>query len=216
MAIPASAWRLERDTSARVVSALAFALPRHSSQRRKGKDIAYVGHLLRVMGFVVEVGGGEDEIIAALCHDMIEDQGGEAAARDIERRFGPRVRAIVEGCTDAWTEPKPEWRPRKEAHLKRLETADRSILLVTAADKLDNAITIVDDVVAEGWRTLARFRGGAEGTAWYLTAIYELLDRRFELGDPARVLVSRLGREAQEITQALRVAEIEREQAANT
>lgn len=210
MAIPSSAWRPDRDTSARVVSALAFALPRHSSQRRKGKEIAYVGHLLRVMGFVVEVGGDEDEIIAALCHDMIEDQGGERAARDIEREFGPRVRAIVEGCTDAWSEPKVEWRPRKEAHLKRLEQAERSILLVTAADKLDNAITTVDDVVAEGWRTLDRFRGGAEGTAWYFTAIYELLDRRFVLGDPARVLVSRLGREAQQITQAMRVAEIER------
>ncbi len=211
MTTPSSAWQPERDMSARVVSALAFALPRHSSQRRKSKNIAYVGHLLRVMGFVVEVGGEEDEIIAALCHDMIEDQGGEAAARDIERQFGLRVRAIVEGCTDAWSEPKPEWRPRKEAHLKRLETADRSVLLVTVADKLDNAMTMVDDVVADGWRTLARFRGGAEGTAWYFAAIYELLDRRLELGDPARVLVSRLGREAQQITQALRVAEIERE-----
>ena len=211
MATLSSAWQPNRDMSARVVSALAFALPRHSSQRRKGKDIAYVGHLLRVMGFVVEVGGDEDEIIAALCHDMIEDQGGEAAAQEIERQFGPRVRAIVEGCTDAWSEPKPEWRLRKEAHLKRLDKADRSILLVTVADKLDNAITIVDDIVADGWRTLARFRGAAEGTAWYFTAIYELLDRRLELGDPARVLVSRLGREAQQITQALRVAEIERD-----
>ena len=136
--------------------------------------------------------------------------------QEIERQFGPRVRAIVEGCADAWSEPKTEWRLRKEAHLKRLETADRSVLLVTVADKLDNAMTMVDDVVADGWRTLARVRGGEEGAAWYLAAIYELLDRRLELGDPARVLVSRLGREAQEITQALRVAEIEREAAGNT
>ena len=215
MATLSSAWQPDRDMSARVVSALAFTLPRHSRQRRKGKDIAYVGHLLRVMGFVIEVGGHEDEIIAALCHDMIEDQGGAAAAEEIEQRFGARVRAIVEGCTDAWSEPKPEWRRRKEAHLKRLETADRSVLLVTAADKLDNAISIVDDIVVVGPRTLVRFRGGSEGTAWYFTAIYELLDRRLELGDPARVLVSRLGREAQQITQALRVAAIERDEAAS-
>ena len=57
MAFPSSALRPNQDTSARLVSALAFVLPRHSSQRRKGTDIAYMGHLLRVMGFVVEVGG---------------------------------------------------------------------------------------------------------------------------------------------------------------
>ena len=210
MATPTSAWRPDRDMSARVVSALAFALPRHSSQRRIGKDIAHVGHLLRVMGFVVEVGGDEDEIIAALCRDMIGDEDHEAA-QEIERQFGPRVRAIVEESKGAGTEPKPGLPAQVEARLRRLETADRSVLLVTMADKLDVAISIVDDIVADGARTLARFPGGAEGIAWYFTAIYELLDRRLELGDPARVLVSRLGREAQQITQALRVAAIERD-----
>lgn len=118
-----------------------------------------------------------------------------------------RLEARGQGMTDG---PQPGWRSRKEASLVRLAAAERSALLVTAADTLDDALSIVDDLAVEGQATLARSYGGFEGAAWYFTAMYKLFDRRFALGDPARVLVRRLGREAQQITRALRIAKLER------
>ena len=79
-----------------------------------------MAHLLAVAALVMEYGGNEDEAIAALLHDAVEDQGGEATLEEIRRRFGSAVAEIVEGCTDTLVTPKPPWRQRKEAYLARL------------------------------------------------------------------------------------------------
>ena len=89
-------------------------------------------------------------------------------ARDqIRARFGERVAAIADGCTDAVGTPKPPWRQRKEAHLARLTTASRSVLLVACADKLHNARTLVADYRVVGEDLWERFHGGRDGTLWY-------------------------------------------------
>src|SRR3954470_10900241 len=93
--------------------ALVFARRLHAAQVRKGTAIPYVSHLLGVCSLVLEFGGGEDEAIAALLHDAVEDQGGAAMRAEIIARFGEAVAAIVDGCTDAETIPKPPWKERK-------------------------------------------------------------------------------------------------------
>jgi HD domain len=100
--------------SERFDDALVYAARLHRDQIRKGSGIPYVSHLLAVCALVVEHGGSEDQAIAALLHDAAEDQGGEARLNDIRARYGSAVADIVSDCTDAWTEPKPPWRPRKE------------------------------------------------------------------------------------------------------
>ena len=57
----------------------------------------------------------EQSVIGALLHDAAEDQGGQGTLDEIRRRFGDAVAEIVHDCTDAKEEPKPEWRPHKEA-----------------------------------------------------------------------------------------------------
>ena len=64
--------------TARFEEALLYATRLHADQTRKGSDIPYVSHLMAVAGLTLEYGGGEDEAIAALLHDAVEDQGGEA------------------------------------------------------------------------------------------------------------------------------------------
>ena len=98
-------------------SAFRYAHRLHREQTRKGTTTPYISHLMSVAALVIEHGGNEDQAIAALLHDAAEDQGGEATLAKIRRTFGPAVAAIVSDCTDAWTEPKPSWRPRKEAYL---------------------------------------------------------------------------------------------------
>ena len=93
--------------TSRLENALVFAAQLHREQWRKGSNVPYVSHLLAVSALVIEHGGDEDEAIAALLHDAIEDQGGPKTRDEILRRFGERVTGIVEGCTDSQTIPKP-------------------------------------------------------------------------------------------------------------
>ena len=157
--------------------ALLFAARRHREQRRSGSGIPYVSHLLSVAALVIEHGGDEDEAIAALLHDAIEDQGGKAARDEIERWFGKCVAGIVEGCTDSDTIPKPPWKERKRAYIAGIGEKPASVLLVCAADKLHNARSILSDYRTVGEELWERFTGGREGTLWYYGALAEALVR---------------------------------------
>jgi GTP pyrophosphokinase len=171
----------------RFADACSWAATLHQSQCRKANATPYVAHLLAVAAIVLEHGGDEDEAIAALLHDAIEDQGGHPTRQQIAERFGPRVAAIVEGATETDVEPKPPWRQRKEAHLARLANADRSVQLVVAADKLHNASSIIADHGRLGDAVWSHFRGGQAGTLWYYRAVAA------SVPDAPADLVARLG-----------------------
>lgn len=161
--------------SSRFSDALVYALELHATQRRKVSGEPYAAHLLGAAAIVLDYGGNEDEAIAALLHDAIEDQGGPAARAEILRRFGGHVAAIVEGCTDSDTLPKPPWRQRKEVFLERLRTASPSVRLVVAADKLHNLRALAREYRRQGESLWRHFRGGREGTLWYHRAVVEIL-----------------------------------------
>lgn len=155
----------------------AFALARelHGKQLRKGTKIPYLSHLMAVASLVIENGGGEDETIAALLHDAAEDQGGEPTLEKIRQCFGPRVAEIVDGCTDTYEDPKPEWKGRKEGFLKRLAAASPSVRLVAAADKLHNARAVLADFRAIGEDVWKRFNAPKAEVLWYHRAVTEAL-----------------------------------------
>jgi len=159
--------------SARFEEALPFAARLHRDQVRKGTGIPYVSHLLGVAGIVLEHGGTEDEAIAALLHDAVEDQGGAPTLETIRQRFGDAVAAIVAGCTDTDETPKPPWRKRKDEYVAHLASASPSVRLVSAADKLHNARTILADHRRHGDAVWSRFSGGKDGTLWYYRALVE-------------------------------------------
>ena len=153
--------------------AFLYARRLHAEQRRKGTRVPYVAHLLAVASLVLEVGGDENEAIAALLHDAVEDQGGEPVLEEIRRRFGGRVADIVAGCTDAWEEPKPPWRERKEAYIAHLGQASPSVLLVSCADKLHNVRSLIFDYGLVGDELWARFNAGRDDILWYYGALAE-------------------------------------------
>lgn len=161
--------------ASRFTSALVYAAELHATQLRKGTATPYIGHLLGVAAIVIEAGASEDEAIAALLHDAIEDQGGDATRQEIRRRFGDAVTAIVDGCTDTDVEPKPPWRARKEAYLAHLRHADAAVRLVSAADKLFNVRSLVSDYRQLGDALWDRFNGGKQGTLWYYRSLADIL-----------------------------------------
>lgn len=156
--------------------AFRYASLAHAGQTRKGTAMPYIGHLLAVTSIALEHGADEDEAIGALLHDAVEDAGGQVRLDDIRARFGDRVARIVEGCTDTDVVPKPPWQARKERYIGHLRTeADRSVLLVSAADKLANTRAILSDYLEVGDEVWKRFNGGRDGTLWYyceLSAIF--------------------------------------------
>jgi (p)ppGpp synthase/HD superfamily hydrolase len=158
--------------------ALLFATRKHASQTRKGGGVPYILHLLGVAGLVLEAGGDEDLAIAALLHDVAEDCGGVPMLNQVRRRFGKRVAHIVEGCSDAFTIPKPSWRERKEPYIRHLRTADADTRLVSVADKLHNSRSIVADYRELGEQIWERFQGKREGTLWYYRALLDEFKRK--------------------------------------
>ena len=182
--------------TSRFEDALVFAAELHRDQPRKGSNVPYVSHLLAVSSLVIENGGDEDQAIAALLHDAIEDQGGPKARAEILRRYGERVTRIVEGCTDSQADPKPPWRARKEAFIAGISEKPPSVQLVCAADKLHNARCILNDYRNVGEKVWRRFVGGREGTLWYYRELVKALIQsgRSPLVDELERVVGEIGR----------------------
>jgi (p)ppGpp synthase/HD superfamily hydrolase len=168
----------------RFAEAFLYAAEKHATQKRKRTDVPYISHLMAVAALVMEAGGGEDEAIAGLLHDVVEDCGGMPVLEEVRRRFGTRVADIVQGCTDAYTIPKPEWKKRKLDYLDTLRRAGDDVRLVSAADKLHNVRTILADYRKEGDAVWDRFSGRREGTLWYYRAVLDVLRE----GTPNRLI----------------------------
>ena len=164
---------------AKFQDALGYAAELHNTQTRKASDVPYVGHLLSVAGLVIEADGDETAAIAALLHDAAEDQGGEATLREIEQRFGKDVATIVEECSDTVVTPKPPWRQRKENYIAHLDkTSDRTIV-VSLADKLDNARAILRDLRRYGPTVWQRFStDDPHDHLWYYHSLLDVYRRR--------------------------------------
>jgi (p)ppGpp synthase/HD superfamily hydrolase len=162
--------------SRRFLDALDVAAVMFATTRRKKTRIPYVAHLLGVCAIVLEHGGTEDEAIAALLHDTLEDITPTKRARRTVRAFGDDVYGIVLGGTDGTPSRKGKkapWRERKEAYVAALGHEPRSVLLVSAADKLHNARAIMADLRTIGEKVWKRFNAPKEDILWYYGAVVE-------------------------------------------
>ncbi len=164
--------------SERFDRAVAMAAELHRAQVRKGTTIPYLSHLLAVTALVLEHGGEEDDAIAAMLHDAAEDQGGLETLARIRSGFGDGVAGLVAAVSDSFADVKPPWRERKERYLAHLAEADPRAVRLSLADKLHNARCTLADVRLLGADTWARFKGGRDGTLWYLRGVLDVARSR--------------------------------------
>lgn len=192
--------------SDRFVTALGLAHRYHFHDLRKETEIPYLSHLLQVSGLVLEAGGDEDQAIAGLLHDAIEDAGDSAEAarrdREIREELPGRVIELVWGCTDGDPEEKEDldWIDRKLRYIDHLESkVDEEVLLVSVSDKLHNARAILRDFRSHGRTLWIRFSGGELGSLWYYRALVSAYRSRGVewYVDELDELVSKLEREAE-------------------
>ena len=165
--------------------AFAYAAAVHAHQVRKATTIPYISHPLAVAALVLEDGGDEDQAIGALLHDAAEDVGGRGRLEDIRARFGDMVAHIVDGCTDTYDTPKPDWRSRKTAYIASLRhhvaNGDLAVVRVSVADKLHNSRSILADYREIGQQLWGRFTtGSADDQLWYYR---ELIDTTAGIGE---------------------------------
>jgi (p)ppGpp synthase/HD superfamily hydrolase len=168
--------------SRKYLDALAFASRLHRTQVRKGTRTPYVTHLMAVSTLVMEYGGDEQQAIAGLLHDAIEDQaegfgGADKLRLEIRRRFGGEVLRIIEACSDTDVVPKPPWGARKKTYLAHLAKVDRRVALVSCCDKIHNARSIVADHRRIGDKIFERFSASKRDTLWYYGALSRTYQR---------------------------------------
>jgi hypothetical protein len=161
----------------RFQAAISLAAYLHRGDTRKGKRTPYVAHLLGVCDLVLQDGGSEDEAIAALLHDTLEDHPEDISPEELRSRFGDGVLAIVRSCSDTPEDyaggQKPPWRERKTAYLEHLTRATEGARRVSLADKFYNAKELLADLKREGPSTWKRFNAGRDDQLWYYRAILE-------------------------------------------
>ncbi len=158
----------------RFEAALVYATRLHAYQTRKISGVPYIAHLLSVAALVLEASGSEDEAIAALLHDAIEDQGGKPTREEIRRQFGDIVVAIVDGCTESDTTPKPPWQERKTRYLDQLRLGSPSVRLVSLADKLHNARSLLAEWQQLGDVIWSKFNSSREKTLWFYQSLVQV------------------------------------------
>lgn len=171
--------------SPRFALALQFANQIHATQARKGIGAPYISHLMAVSALVLEYGGDEEQAIAALLHDAAEDCGGRPMLETVRVMFGDGVADIVKCCTDTFDDPKPAWRPRKQAYIASMRSEPPRARLVVTADKLHNLSNTLRDIRTQGpeaWRKAmaATANGAAEKQIWYFKGCAEALSVGWE------------------------------------
>ena len=161
--------------SERFTRAVEYARTLHI-ERRKGTEIPYMAHLLGVASLVMGESGRvsfpitEDMVIAALLHDTVEDYGGAPRLDDVAFNFGANVARMVEGLSDTLAEDssqKEDWTFRKERYLDRLRREPPDVQLISAADKLYNAQSILTDYRNIKEKIWDRFKRGRDQQLWY-------------------------------------------------
>jgi len=163
--------------SPRLSEAVDYAVRLHGRDARKGSPVPVLAHLLGVCALVQGDGGDEDEAIAALLHDALEDKPGQTSSGEIAARFGPRVLRLVQAATD--TPPdyaggaKPPWRERKQRYLEHIRRTPAELLRVTVADKLDNVRSVLADYRRLGESVWTRFNAGKKDQLWYYRSASE-------------------------------------------
>ena len=163
--------------------ALLLASELHRKQKRKTSGAPYVSHLLGVCSLVLEDGGNEDQAIAALLHDAVEDQGAAYArggevglCEHILREFGPEVARLVDALTErpsaetaAIRDKRERWRSHKSAYIAQILSYDLPVRRISCADSLYNVRSLISGYRSMGEKLWTRFmtREAADQLWWY-------------------------------------------------
>jgi (p)ppGpp synthase/HD superfamily hydrolase len=180
--------------------ALRLAAQAHRRQNRKGSDVPYITHPVHVSVILLRYGFPAEVAIAALLHDVVEDQG--VGLTEIEESFGGRVAEVVAALselkTDAQGNERP-WEVRKREAVACMRQASLEAVVVKVADALHNLRSTALDLREGGAKTWRRFIRGPEGTLGFYQEVFHVAQERL----PDHPLVSELADALDDLAQAM-------------
>lgn len=130
------------DAAALICQAFDFAYTLHEGQYRASGE-PYIAHPVAVAGLLRDLGGDSAMIAAGFLHDVVEDT--EVTPEEIEARFGPEVRQLVEGVTKLSKFNFSSKTERQAENFRRMFLAmaqDIRVIVVKLADRLHNMRTL--------------------------------------------------------------------------
>ena len=154
----------------KLFKAITFASERHEGQFRKGVEVPYIIHPLRVSERLIKMGCSEELAVAAVLHDVVEDT--PTTLDHIRSRFGEYVANLVAGVSEA--DKSLSWQERKEHTINYLEEASADELILSMADKLDNLNSIKQDLEYFGDHIWDRLNNTKDAQQWYYRSLLEI------------------------------------------
>lgn len=164
----------------RLNQALQFSARAHAPQKRTGTTIPYFTHPVAVALILSTTTSDEDVLVAALLHDVVEDcPDPDFGAGKIKEVFGERVFSFVLGCTERELR-NVDWKVRKDSYVENLDSAPEESLLIVAADKIHNLLSILEDHKNLGEKVFDKFNASKAETMWFYRETFGRLEKRLE------------------------------------
>lgn len=179
------------ELSPRFHDALAYAAQHFQGRVRPNTRVPGIAHAMAVAALVIDLADDEDEVLAALLHDVVEDGGGPEALDEIHRRYGRHVADLVEECSDELAPTERTWQERKADDLEGYPTKSPGALRIALADKTDNTHVFLRTFEREGDRLFDEHAAGDRETfLWYYRSLVDAFDARTDdLGEAGVALL---------------------------
>lgn len=167
----------------RIDDALKLATRLHRDQIRNDSGrTPYISHLVAVAMLLGEATNDEDVVIAGLMHDSLEDVP-NYTYEQLVKDCGERVAHIVKHVTEPLNANKSHdeqipWLERKEAYLEVLRNGGVESALVSAADKIHNTESFIQDMEREGEVFALRFGSSIRNRVWFHEQVLGIVEAK--------------------------------------
>ncbi len=153
---------------------------------------------------LLESAGVHDQstLVAAMLHDVLEDAPHIYPRELMLAEFGPEVVKLVEHVSEQKTDEHNVaigWEERKKAYIEHLANAPEAAVLISAADKVHNLSTLLDDYARDGESVWASFKASPARQYWYYSTLNTLIGQRIGPDHPLAMRLSGLCSQLREI-----------------
>ncbi len=170
----------------KINKAIMVASRAHIGQERKTDNTPYISHPTAVAMILSEYTDNEDVIIAALLHDVLEDVKSHIYSKEqMVNDFGENIVKIVEEVSED-KDPDEEigesknWKERKQKYLDDLETDSEEAVMVCAADKIHNLMSLKVSYDEIGDKMWENFNAPKEDKKWFYSEVVKICKEKLD------------------------------------
>ena len=165
-----------------VEQSILLALKWHQGNKRKTGNDTDMVHLLQVASILRRIDRANPDkilIASALCHDLLEDT--DCTEDEIKNIAGKEVLQIVKACSnDSSLREKEDWEEKKKRYVDSVEKGGKKAILVSLADKVANANSLIELHSEIGDKIWDYFNRGKEKKIWFEKLAYDMFEKNLK------------------------------------